>query len=208
MFKKKVDPEKERMRKQLEAHAMKVQKEHDRKVAASKRLLDQNYVNQQMQIQQQQQAAFESRQNAMIQKSMEQIKKTELKSFKCGECGSAVDMQNLTCPNCGQLYCQWCGAKMDMMNPGMCPRCNRPPFYTPAESVITKVEDIAPEDRFWEDLPTCPKCGAAIQPDWPDCPFCGAKFDGVPAAPSKAGAVTPSDEQGGKKRKKDKKKGI
>ena len=38
---------------------------------------------------------------------------------------------------------------MDMENPGLCPRCQRPPMYTPAELVITKVEDMAPEDRFW-----------------------------------------------------------
>lgn len=183
MFKKKEDPEKERLRKQLEAHSKIAQADHDRKVRQANRLLDNNYVEEQLMIQQAQKEKFDARQSEMIKKSMDQIKKTELKAFKCHTCGSPVDMQNLTCTQCGQLYCQWCGAKMDMENPGLCPRCQRPPMYTPAELVVTKVEDMAPEDRFWEALPTCPKCGGTVQPDWPDCPICGAKL-----APGKLGA--------------------
>lgn len=220
MFKKKVDPEKEKLRKQLEAHAKIAQAEHDRKVKRAQRLLDNNYVEAQMAIQEQQKAKLEAAQAQRIKKSMDQIKKTELKAFKCSTCGSPVDMQNLTCPMCGQLYCQWCGAKMDMENPGLCPRCQRPPMYTPAELVVTRVEDMAPEDRFWEELPTCPKCGATVQADWPECPICGAKIAGVVAAPSNAPADTgewteddlaqmepvDDDDEGDKKKKKKDKK--
>ena len=110
---------------------------------------------------------------------------------------------------------------MDMENPGLCPRCQRPPMYTPAELVITKVEDMAPEDRFWETLPTCPKCGATVQPDWPDCPICGAKLSPTAAASTDESAdfgeegevdaaQGPGDDKKGKKKeeKKGKKTGI
>jgi len=73
-----------------------------------------------------------------------------------------------------------------MENPGLCPRCQRPPMFTPAELVITKVEDLPPEDRFWEDLPTCPKCGGAVQPDWNECPICNAKLTPTASGSSNA----------------------
>ncbi|MCP4763317.1 MAG: hypothetical protein GY870_16200, partial [archaeon] len=98
-----------------------------------------------------------------------------------------VSLSNLTCPNCGALYCQYCGAAMDMMNPSKCPRCGGAPYYTPAKLVLTKVEDLPPEERFWEELPNCPKCAAAVQNDWDDCPFCNTKLSRKPSmAPKKA----------------------
>ncbi|MHA1822054.1 MAG: zinc-ribbon domain-containing protein, partial [Promethearchaeota archaeon] len=100
----------------------------------------------------------------------------DIDHFKCKVCGADVSLSNLTCPNCGQLYCQYCGAPLDMENPGVCPRCGGIPYYQPAELVITRVEDLPPEERFWEELPTCPKCGATVQPDWDSCPICGAKL--------------------------------
>ena len=216
MFKKKKDPSKDKMRKDLQAHAMRAQAAHDRRKKKAQRLLDKNYVDAQMKIQEADRAVMEAKQTALIKKSMDEIKKTDLKAFKCKDCGTMVDMQNLTCPMCGALYCQWCGAAMDMMNPGLCPRCNRPPMYTPAELVVTKVEDMAPEDRFWEALPTCPKCGATVQADWPSCPICNSKLEGlVAAAPAEAQEAAPvetapveepASDGKKKRRKKDKKK--
>ncbi len=116
--------------------------------AQSKRLLNKEYVQAQLAIQQDEDDKINARQQRMINKTMKQIKKTTLTAFQCHFCKAMVDMSNLTCPNCGQLYCQWCGAPMDMENPGLCPRCQRPPMYTPAELVITKVEDMAPEESL------------------------------------------------------------
>ena len=113
----------------------------------------------------------------IVQKNLEGLDK-DVEDFKCKACGSTVSLSNLTCPVCGQLYCQYCGAPMDMLNPGQCPRCGRAPMYQTAELVITKVEDIPAEERFWEELPSCPKCSAAVQPEWAECPICGAKLSG------------------------------
>jgi uncharacterized OB-fold protein len=85
-------------------------------------------------------------------------------------------------------------------------------MYTPAELVITKVEDLPPEERFWENLPTCPKCGATVQPDWPDCPICGAKLSPTAAAspeePLEEGEEIPMQGPGDDKKKQKKKSGI
>lgn len=228
MFKKKEqDKDKAKMKKELDKHAAQVQAEWERKQQLSKRVLNKEYVRSQLAIQAEEDEKIKAKQDAMISKTMKQIKKTELSAFKCILCGSWVDMQNLTCPKCGQLFCQWCGASMDMLNPGICPRCQRPPMYTPAELVITTVESMAPEDRFWESLPTCPKCGGTVQPDWTECPICNAKLTpsaaGAPPAESESfeeappedipeeqnpEAMAPGDEPKRKEEKKGKKSGI
>jgi rubrerythrin len=219
MFKpKKVDKETQKMREEIERKSLKAKEEWERRQREASKLLDKEYVQKQLAIGKVQDEMLEQRQQKLISKTMDQIKKTELHAFRCKNCNTMVDMQNLTCPQCGQLYCQWCGSPMDMMNPGLCPRCQRPPMFTPAELVITKVEDLPPEDRFWEELPTCKKCGAAVQPDWPQCPICNAKLSPT-AAPSsgesdgewsEADASSAEDEAEapGDKKDKKKKKGI
>ena len=97
--------------------------------------------------------------------------------FICKACGAQIGLGNINCPGCGTLYCQYCGALMDQLNPGKCPKCSGIPNYNPAQLVITKVEDIPEEERFWEALDGCPKCGGAIQEDWEKCPVCGAKLE-------------------------------
>ena len=219
MFKKKKDPVKEKMRNKLLKHAKKVQKEADMKKQRAKLLRNEDYVNAKMEEERKRLSKFKEQQRRTIKKGMEDIDATkhELEAFNCFECGAPVNMQNLTCPRCGQLYCQWCGAKMDMQNPGLCPRCKRPPYYTPAQDVITKVEDLSQEERFWEELPECPKCGGAVQKEWDECPICGAKLaggGGSPAPASRGSApqqeaahMAPSDEPGKRRRrKKDKKR--
>ncbi len=224
MFDKKEDPEKAKMRAKLMKHAAKVQKEADMRKKKAQLLRNDDYVNAMMDQETQRMDQMKERQRKLIRKGMEDVdaRKHELEAFNCFECGAAVDMSNLTCPKCGQLYCQWCGAKMDMMNPGLCPRCKRPPFYTPAADVITKVEDLAPEERFWEELPECPSCGGAVQPDWDQCPICGGALSGAPSgpapsqggnAPSSGQYMAPSDqpqqqEAPQRRKKKKKKRGI
>lgn len=193
MFKKKEeDPLKAKLKKQIDMHSSKVQEEFVRKQMESRRLLDNNYVQRQLGIQQVEEAKIKQKQDIMVKKAQDQMKKTDLHAFQCIYCKAWVDMSNLTCPNCGQLFCQWCGAAMDMQNPGLCPRCQRAPMFTPAELVITTVESTAPEDRFWENLPTCPKCGGAVQPDWTDCPICNAKL--TPSSGSTPAEEAPAEE--------------
>ncbi len=53
----------------------------------------------------------------------------------------------------------------------------RPAKIPAGTSQVSSIDDIPPEDRFWEGLPECPKCKAAVQPDWDACPFCGHKIN-------------------------------
>jgi hypothetical protein len=190
VFDKKSNVRKERMREDLLVHAQKVQAEYDRQKKRRLRFIDPDYVKRQMVILQEQAEKFQAKQEKALSRKLGKIKYTELQSFKCHDCASAVDMVNLTCPTCGALYCQWCGAAMDMMNPALCPRCKNPPFYTPAAMVVMKVEDMAPEDRFWEESPSCPQCSATVQFDWPECPICNAKLKGNLKAPAKPMSCT------------------
>ncbi|HMF33938.1 MAG TPA: hypothetical protein VKK79_21110 [Candidatus Lokiarchaeia archaeon] len=129
----------------------------------------------------------EAKRDAKIQVAVGAVLSTlDLSTFECEICHVKIDVDNLTCPQCGQLYCQYCGAKMNMEAPGICPKCGGIPNYNPAPMVVTTIDDIPPEDRFWESLPECPKCHAAVQPDWDDCPFCGYKLlkGTAPAGPT------------------------
>jgi hypothetical protein len=214
MFKpKKEDKNIQKMREEIEKKAQKAQQDYNRRKQQASKLLDKDYVQQQLGIEKAKDMEIERRQSQLIGKTMNQIKKTELHAFECKLCGSPVDMQNLTCSKCGQLYCQFCGAAFDMENPGLCPRCQRPPMFTPAELVITKVEDLPPEDRFWEELPLCPKCGAAVQPDWNECPICNGKLTPTASGSSVAdsgeweeGVDSVPDMETESDKKKDKKK--
>lgn len=172
MFKKEKDDLKEKLFKKIDENAKRAQLEYDQEKKRALKLIDPVYVRQKMAELTALQDEFEEKQKVLLEKNAKKIKYTELDAFPCFTCGAPVDMKFLTCSRCGALYCQWCGAAMDMLDPSRCPRCNNPPFYTPAELIITTVESIAPEDRFWEQLPLCPKCGASIQEDWTECPIC------------------------------------
>lgn len=178
--KKKKDKEKEKLKKKLRKHAIREQKKYDRIRKEAEKIKDENYVQEQLSKERLKDEELNKKRDEIVQKNLEGLDK-DVENFKCKACKSTVNLSNLTCPVCGQLYCQYCGAAMDMLNPGLCPRCKKPPMYQTAELVITKVEDIPPEERFWEELPSCPKCSAAVQPEWSECPICGAKLSGKEA---------------------------
>ncbi len=223
--KEKSDIAKERAK--LQEKAKKKQVEYDKKKAEAEKIKDVNYVQGQLVGIKMREERREASRNAKIQATMGAVlSRLDLENFKCELCNIPINIDNLTCPQCGQLYCQYCGAKMDMEAPAQCPRCAGVPNYTPAPLVVTTVDDIPPEDRFWEGLPECPKCKAAVQPDWDECPFCGYKMlkGTAPAGPTEHGpkkekrpSQPPPEEKGEeeesaeedtKKKKKRAKEGI
>ncbi len=177
-------------RAKLQEHAKKKQEEYDRMKAEAERIKDPNFVQGQLVGIKMRDERREAARNARIQASTGAVlSRLDIEHMTCELCKVKIDVDNLTCPQCGLLYCQYCGAKMNMESPGQCPRCGGVPNYTPAPLVVTTVEDIPPEDRFWESLPECPKCKAAVQPDWDECPFCGYKMlkGTAPAGPTEHG---------------------
>ena len=62
-------------------HAARAQEEYNRKQAQSKRLLNKEYVQAQLAIQQDENDKINARQQRMINKTMKQIKKTTLTAF-------------------------------------------------------------------------------------------------------------------------------
>jgi hypothetical protein len=160
----------------LRKHAEKAQAEYDRKKKEADKIKDENYVQLKLAEEKLKDEELLKKRDFIVHKNLKEALGADVDSFKCKVCGAQVSLTNLTCSDCGTLYCQYCGMQMNMENPGTCPRCGGTPFYTPAELVITKVEDLPPEERFWEELPTCPKCGAAVQPDWDQCPVCNVKL--------------------------------
>ena len=173
---KKYQKEKDKDRERLRKHAEKIQAEYDRKKREADKIKDENYVQAKLAQEKLKDEELLKKRDLIVHKNLKEALGADVDSFKCKVCGAKVSLANLTCPQCGQLYCQYCGMQMNMENPGTCPRCGGTPFYTPAELVITKVEDLPPEERFWEELPTCPKCGATVQADWDQCPICNTKL--------------------------------
>ncbi len=47
----------------------------------------------------------------------------------CENCDGIIDWIYMTCPNCGQMYCEYCWGKMDMEHPGKCPHCGGVPKH-------------------------------------------------------------------------------
>ncbi len=45
----------------------------------------------------------------------------------CENCDGIIDWIYMTCPNCEQMYCEYCWGKMDMEHPGKCPHCGGVP---------------------------------------------------------------------------------
>ncbi len=179
--KKKEEIQKER--KKMKKKALKAQQEYEREKARAELIKNEDYVQKELTRVTTSMDKMRARRDWEIKSSLAHIGGTG-ETFKCEVCGGDVEWDNLTCPSCGTLYCQYCGAKMDQQNPGQCPRCGGVPNYTPAPLVITTVESLPEEDRFWEELKECPKCGAAIQDDWDECPICNAKLAGKGTAPA------------------------
>ncbi|GAB4304975.1 MAG: hypothetical protein Kow0069_00120 [Promethearchaeota archaeon] len=191
---KKRDADVEKKRKKLQKKAKRKQKEYDKKRKAAEMIKDEGYVQRELARQTMKMERARKKRDAEIQDTIAKVGGPG-ESFQCEVCGSQVEWDNLTCPSCGQLYCQYCGAPMDMENPAVCPRCQGVQNYTPAPMVITTVEQIPEEERFWEQLPECPKCNASVQPDWDECPLCGAKLAGKGAAPEKLPTAGPKKER-------------
>ena len=178
---KKAKKEREKIRK----HALRQQAAYDRKKKEADKIKDEDYVQRRLAEERIKDEDALRKRDQLVHRNMQNALGEEVTSFKCKFCQTEVSLSNLTCSNCGHLYCQYCGAPMDMENPAKCPRCGGSPMYTPAELVVTRIEDIAPEDRFWEELPACPKCSATVQTDWDTCPFCNTKLKKGGAAPSR-----------------------
>ena len=215
-------------RAKLQEKAKKKQEEWERQKAEAEKIKDINFVQSQLVGIKMREERLEAKRNAKIQETTRAVlSQLDIEHMVCEVCKVKIDVDNLTCPVCGQLYCQYCGAKMNMEAPGQCPRCGGVPNYTPAPLVVTTIDDIPPEDRFWENLPECPKCKAAVQPDWDECPFCGYKMlkGTAPAGPTVHGpkkekkvmapppeetssAEEEAEEEEAKKKKKRAKEGI
>jgi rubrerythrin len=171
------DKEIEKARKKMQKKAIKAQKEADMKRKEAEKILDKEYVEKALGWERKRDESFQVRRDTRIHEMEEEVLKDVGEKFECKACGTLIGLGNINCPNCGTLYCQYCGAMMDQLNPGKCPKCGGIPNYMPAQLVLTKVEDIPEEERFWDQLDNCPKCGASIQPDWDQCPICGAKLE-------------------------------
>ena len=168
---------KSKLQKQFDKEAA---KELERVAKAKKeadKIKDDEYVRQKLEMIKEEQKIKDAKRQAILEKEKASLKDEDKDTFECAGCHQRISISTLACPKCGQLHCQHCGAPLPMgyTFDGKCPRCEGYQNFQVAELVVTKVEDIPPEERFWEELASC-KCGAAVQPDWDDCPFCGAKI--------------------------------
>ncbi|MHA1146875.1 MAG: hypothetical protein ACTSR8_01365 [Promethearchaeota archaeon] len=183
MFKKEksdLDKEKEKARKKLAKKAEKIKKEQDLKRKAAERILDKDFVERRLAFERKRDEKKSSLRDGLISEMEQEILADEKKTFTCKICHQEIGLGNMQCPHCGQMYCPFCGYILDDKKfTGICPRCKgyAAGGVTPAKLVQTRVEDIPEEDRFWEALNECPKCGGATQPDWDECPLCGAKLE-------------------------------
>lgn len=187
MFKKKkskeeleFEKEKEKARKKLRKKAEKVKAAKEAKRRQAEKILDEDYVERQLTYVRKKDEKKAAKRDEYVKEIKEEVLADEKETFKCKICGEEIGLGNITCPHCGQLYCPFCGFFIDDKDfTGKCPRCQGfvAAGVTPAKLVQTKVEDIPQEDRFWEGLNECPKCGASTQPDWDECPLCGAKLE-------------------------------
>lgn len=189
MFEKKKtkeDLEKEKERKKMQKVAEKIKAEQDLRKKRAERILDKDYVEKALDFERKKDEKHEAARDGKLMAIQQAVLGQDKKTFPCKVCGEEIGLGNITCPRCGSLYCQYCGYKMPDGEDftGKCPRCDGFANFTPAKLELTKVEDIPKEERFWEALDSCPKCGGSTQPDWDACPICGAKLQAkVAAAP-------------------------
>ncbi|TFF92989.1 MAG: hypothetical protein EU544_06555 [Promethearchaeota archaeon] len=183
MFEKKkseFEKEKDKARKKLRKKAEKVKEEQDLKKKRAERILDKDFVERRLSFERKRDEKKKAKRDGFITEIEEEVLADQKETFECKICGQEIGLGNMQCPHCGQMYCPFCGFILDDKNfTGKCPRCGgyAAGGVTPAKLVQTRIEDIPEEDRFWEGLNECPKCGGATQPDWDECPLCGAKLE-------------------------------
>ena len=178
--KSKEEIEKEKARAKLRKKAEKYKKEQDKIRQEAEKILDKDYVERRLAFERRHDEKKATLRDGRVQAIKEEILAGEKETFPCKICGEEIGLGNMQCPNCGQMYCPFCGYILEDKDfTGKCPRCGgfAAGGVTPAKLVQTRVEDIPEEERFWEELGTCPKCGGAVQPDWDECPLCGAKLE-------------------------------
>ncbi|MHA1293623.1 MAG: hypothetical protein ACTSQJ_13270 [Promethearchaeota archaeon] len=203
MFEKKMtkeELEKEKLRKKLLKQAYKDKKMQDLKRKQAERILDKDFVERRLSFERRRDEKREAARDGKIAAITAEILADEKETFACKVCGEEIGLGNITCPRCGSLYCMYCGFKMPDGEDftGKCPKCGGFQNFTPAKLIQTRVEDIPEEERFWEGLSECPKCGAAIQPDWDSCVICGAKLEKkvqVSAKPQQERSISAIKEQ-------------
>ncbi len=169
---------KSKLQEQFDKEAAKELEKAERARKEAKMIKNTEYVKNQLEIIKEEQRIKEAKMRKVLEKEKESLKDENKDTFECAGCHRRISVSTLACPHCGQLHCQHCGAPLPMGDnfDGKCPRCEGYQNFETAELVVTKVEDIPPEERFWEELPPCPKCGAAVQSDWDECPFCNTKL--------------------------------
>lgn len=185
--KSELDKEKEKERKKLQKKAEKIKAEQDARRKEAERILDLDFVERRLAYEKKRDDKKTASRDGYLEEMTKEVLADQKETLTCAICGEEIGLGNITCPRCGSLYCMYCGFKMpDGENfTGKCPRCGGFQNFTPAKLVQTRVEDIPQEDRFWEQLNECPKCGGATQPEWDECPLCGAKLETkVTAAPA------------------------
>jgi len=177
--KTKEESEKEKARAKMKKKAEKYKKEQDLIKKRAERILDKDFVEKRLEFERKRDERKLLIRDGRIATIQQEILGDEKKTFPCKICQTEIGLGNITCPKCGQLYCQYCGQMLEMGDKftGKCPKCGGFQNFTPAKLVQTTVEDIPEEERFWEEFPECPKCGAAVQQDWDDCVICGAKLE-------------------------------
>ena len=166
--------------------AQRYKKEQDLIRKKAERILDLDFVERRLAFERRHDEKKEAKRDGVLIAQQEALLKEEKETFPCAVCGTEIGLGNITCPRCGSLYCMYCGSKMPDGEDftGKCPRCLGFQNFTPAKLVQTRVEDIPAEERFWEQLSECPKCGGATQPEWDSCPICGAKLEAKVATPA------------------------
>ena len=193
--------EKEKARAKMRKKAEKYKKEQDLIREKAERILDKDYVERRLAFERRQDERKATLRDGRVQQIENEILADVTDTFECKICHQQIGLGNMQCPHCGQMYCPFCGYILEDKDfTGKCPRCGgfAAGGITPAKLVQTRVEDIPEEDRFWETLDTCPKCGGATQPDWDECPICGTKLEKkkeVELGPKEERTITSIKEQ-------------
>lgn len=117
----------------------------------------------------------------------------------CDQCGTRLPRPetpaptggSVICPTCnapnvpGEAFCDYCGSPLE----APVPASEAAPPPAPAAGVTAPP---AGEPAPGVTGPTCPVCGAQVQPDEPFCPDCGASLAQAPIPPEPVPEVVPS----------------
>ncbi len=71
---------------------------------------------------------------------------------RCEACHVPLYPDILTCPVCGQKYCQYCGRVIDQPDSDRCPHCGGVLCYHPLQATITVLDEDSPDSHFLEDF--------------------------------------------------------